>query len=118
LQAGGVAVILGLVKSTDRVSFHPGKLLWGKSWKSGLFGGYKGVTQLPELVDKCVEGVSLAILPILLEHLSSTAAMMTSINLNKFFFSLHLRRSKLMHETFENAILCSSCQLIDPCMRF
>jgi S-(hydroxymethyl)glutathione dehydrogenase/alcohol dehydrogenase len=55
--AGGVAVILGLVKATERVSFHPGKLLWGKSWKSGLFGGYKGVTQLPGLVDKCVEGV-------------------------------------------------------------
>lgn len=70
LQAGGVAVILGLVKATERVSFHPGKLLWGKSWKSGLFGGYKGVTQLPELVDKCVEGVSLAKLPTLLEHLS------------------------------------------------
>ena len=45
--------------------------------------------------------------------LSSTAVRMTLINLNKFFFSL---RSKLMHETFEYAILCSSCQLIDPCM--
>lgn len=44
---------------------------------------------------------------------------MTSINLNKFFFSLHWVRSKLMmHETFENAILCSSCQLVDPCMPF
>jgi alcohol dehydrogenase len=57
LQAGGVAVILGLMDSTKTISFHPGKLLWGKSWTSGLFGGYKGRSQLPELVDKVVGGV-------------------------------------------------------------
>jgi len=55
--AGGVAVILGLMDSTKTISFHPGKLLWGKSWTSGLFGGYKGRSQLPELVDKVVGGV-------------------------------------------------------------
>lgn len=52
-----MAVILGLMDSTKTLSFHPGKLLWGRSWTSGLFGGYKGRSQLPELVDKCVGGV-------------------------------------------------------------
>uniref|UniRef100_A9U4C5 Predicted protein n=1 Tax=Physcomitrium patens TaxID=3218 RepID=A9U4C5_PHYPA len=55
--AGGVAVILGLMDSSKEISFHPSKLLWGKSWTSGLFGGFKGRSQLPDLVDKCVEGV-------------------------------------------------------------
>lgn len=59
LQAGGVAVILGLMDSSKEISFHPSKLLWGKSWTSGLFGGFKGRSQLPDLVDKCVEGVQL-----------------------------------------------------------
>jgi S-(hydroxymethyl)glutathione dehydrogenase/alcohol dehydrogenase len=54
---GGVAVILGLMDSTKRLSFHPSKLLWGKTWTSGLFGGFKGRTDLPGLVDKCTDGV-------------------------------------------------------------
>jgi len=57
LQAGGVAVILGLMDSTKRLSFHPSKLLWGKIWTSGLFGGFKGRSDLPGLVDKCTDGV-------------------------------------------------------------
>ncbi|CAM6007068.1 unnamed protein product [Sphagnum balticum] len=54
--AGGVSVILGLVESSQVVKFHPGVLLWGRTWTSGLFGGYKGRTELPELVEKCMKG--------------------------------------------------------------
>jgi hypothetical protein len=59
LQCGGISIVLGLVESTQRVAFHPGELLWGRSWTSGLFGGYKGRSELPELVDRCIKGVSL-----------------------------------------------------------
>ncbi len=58
MQAGGMSVILGLVEATQRVSFHPGALLWGRSWTSGLFGGYKARSELPKLVERCMKGVS------------------------------------------------------------
>jgi len=58
MQAGGMSVILGLVEATQRVSFHPGALLWGRSWTSGLFGGYKARSELPNLVERCMKGVS------------------------------------------------------------
>jgi Zn-dependent alcohol dehydrogenase len=58
MQAGGMSVILGLVEATQRVSFYPGALLWGRSWTSGLFGGYKARSELPKLVERCMKGVS------------------------------------------------------------
>ncbi len=58
LQAGGVSVIVGLVPSTEKVSFHPEELLFGRTWTSGLFGGFKGRTDLPLLVEKFLDGVS------------------------------------------------------------
>jgi S-(hydroxymethyl)glutathione dehydrogenase/alcohol dehydrogenase len=56
LQAGGVAVILGLAADGDNVTFHPSTLLYGRTWTSGLFGGYKGRTDLPGLVEKYMDG--------------------------------------------------------------
>ncbi|XP_024359176.1 alcohol dehydrogenase class-3 isoform X2 [Physcomitrium patens] len=56
VEWGGVSCILGLVESSQRVSFHPALLLWGRVWTSGLFGGYKGRSQLPDLVDRCIKG--------------------------------------------------------------
>jgi Zn-dependent alcohol dehydrogenase len=58
LQAGGVSVIVGLVPSTEKVSFHPEELLFGRTWTSGLFGGFRGRTDLPLLVEKFLDGVS------------------------------------------------------------
>ncbi|KAH9542968.1 hypothetical protein CY35_13G037400 [Sphagnum magellanicum] len=55
-KAGGVSVIVGLVPSTEKVSFHPEVLLFGRTWTSGLFGGFKGRTDLPLLVEKCLDG--------------------------------------------------------------
>jgi S-(hydroxymethyl)glutathione dehydrogenase/alcohol dehydrogenase len=57
LQAGGVSVILGLAADNDKVTFHPSTLLYGRTWTSGLFGGYKGKTDLPGLVEKYMDGV-------------------------------------------------------------
>jgi len=57
-QDGGVAVIIGLVDSQHLVSFHPSSLLLGKTWTSGVFGGFKARTHLPELVEKFIAGVS------------------------------------------------------------
>jgi len=50
------------VESSQRVKFHPASLLWGRVWTSGLFGGYKGRSELPDLVDRCIKGVSSQIL--------------------------------------------------------
>ncbi|CAK9863747.1 unnamed protein product [Sphagnum jensenii] len=55
-KAGGVSVILGLAADNDKVTFHPSTLLYGRTWTSGLFGGYKGKTDLPGLVEKYMDG--------------------------------------------------------------
>ncbi|CAM6050712.1 unnamed protein product [Sphagnum compactum] len=52
----GVSVILGLAADKDNVTFHPSTLLYGRTWTSGLFGGYKGRTDLPGLVEKYMDG--------------------------------------------------------------
>jgi Zn-dependent alcohol dehydrogenase len=62
LQAGGVSVILGLAADNDKVTFHPSTLLYGRTWTSGLFGGYKGKTDLPGLVEKYMDGVKMKLL--------------------------------------------------------
>jgi S-(hydroxymethyl)glutathione dehydrogenase/alcohol dehydrogenase len=41
-----------------RSHFNPRTLLlYGSTWTSGLFGGYKGKTDLPGLVEKYMDGV-------------------------------------------------------------
>lgn len=62
MQAGGVSVILGLAADNDKVTFHPSTLLYGRTWTSGLFGGYKGKTDLPGLVEKYMDGVKMKLL--------------------------------------------------------
>jgi Zn-dependent alcohol dehydrogenase len=57
LQAEGVSIILGLATINDKVTFNPNILLYGHTWTSRPFGGYKRKTNLLVLVEKYMDGV-------------------------------------------------------------
>jgi len=52
----GVSVIIGVAASGQEISTRPFQLVTGRVWKGSAFGGVKGRSQLPGLVDKYMEG--------------------------------------------------------------
>jgi S-(hydroxymethyl)glutathione dehydrogenase/alcohol dehydrogenase len=52
----GVCVILGLEHGTEEMSFRPVMVRYGRVIKGSYFGGVKGRSQLPRLVDWYMEG--------------------------------------------------------------
>jgi S-(hydroxymethyl)glutathione dehydrogenase/alcohol dehydrogenase len=52
----GTCVILGLEHGTDEMSLRPVLLRYGRTLKGSYFGGVRGRTGLPRLVDWYMEG--------------------------------------------------------------
>jgi S-(hydroxymethyl)glutathione dehydrogenase/alcohol dehydrogenase len=52
----GVSVIIGVAGAGQEVSTRPFQLVTGRVWKGTAFGGVKGRTQLPKIVDWYMEG--------------------------------------------------------------
>ena len=52
----GVSVIIGVAASGQEISTRPFQLVTGRTWKGTAFGGTKSRTQLPQLVDKYMDG--------------------------------------------------------------
>jgi len=52
----GTCVILGLEHGTDEISFRPVLVRYGRVLKGSYFGGVKGRTDLPRMVDWYMEG--------------------------------------------------------------
>lgn len=52
----GVSTIIGVAASGEEISTRPFQLVTGRKWQGSAFGGVKGRTQLPGLVDRYVEG--------------------------------------------------------------
>ncbi|HVL56313.1 MAG TPA: zinc-binding dehydrogenase, partial [Burkholderiaceae bacterium] len=52
----GTCVILGLEHGTEEMSFRPVMVRYGRTIKGSYFGGVKGRTQLPRLVDWYMDG--------------------------------------------------------------
>jgi len=52
----GVSVIVGVAGAGQEVSTRPFQLVTGRVWKGTAFGGVKGRTQLPKIVDWYMEG--------------------------------------------------------------
>jgi len=48
----GVSTIIGVAASGQEISTRPFQLVTGRVWKGTAFGGYKGRSQLPGLVEK------------------------------------------------------------------
>lgn len=52
----GVSVIIGVAASGQLIQTRPFQLVTGRTWKGSAFGGIRGRTELPGLVDQYVEG--------------------------------------------------------------
>jgi S-(hydroxymethyl)glutathione dehydrogenase/alcohol dehydrogenase len=52
----GVSVIIGVAGAGQEISTRPFQLVTGRVWKGSAFGGVKGRTQLPKIVDWYMEG--------------------------------------------------------------
>ncbi len=52
----GVSVIIGVAGSGEEISTRPFQLVTGRVWKGSAFGGARGRTDVPKLVDWYMEG--------------------------------------------------------------
>eukprot|EP01133_Synstelium_polycarpum_P004100 gene4100-4786_t len=52
----GVSTIIGVAPAGTEIATRPFQLVTGRVWKGSAFGGVKGRTQLPGIVDKYMDG--------------------------------------------------------------
>jgi S-(hydroxymethyl)glutathione dehydrogenase/alcohol dehydrogenase len=52
----GVSVIIGVAGAGEEISTRPFQLVTGRVWKGSAFGGARGRTDVPKLVDWYMEG--------------------------------------------------------------
>jgi S-(hydroxymethyl)glutathione dehydrogenase/alcohol dehydrogenase len=52
----GVCTIIGVAAAGQEISTRPFQLVTGRTWRGSAFGGVKGRTELPQLVDDYLEG--------------------------------------------------------------
>ena len=53
----GVSCVIGVAASGHEISTRPFQLVTGRTWKGTAFGGFKSRRDVPQLVQKCVDGV-------------------------------------------------------------
>nr|CAB3494988.1 unnamed protein product [Digitaria exilis] len=58
-EGWGLTVVLGIHATPKMMPLHPMELFDGRRITGCVFGDFKGKSQLPELVDKCINGVEL-----------------------------------------------------------
>jgi Zn-dependent alcohol dehydrogenase len=56
-QGWGLTVVLGIHMTPQMTPLHPMELFDGRRITGCVFGDFKGKSQLPDLVDKCINGV-------------------------------------------------------------
>jgi len=59
MQGWGMTVVLGIHATPKMMPLHPMELFDGRRITGCVFGDFKGKSQLPDLVDKCMNGVCL-----------------------------------------------------------
>lgn len=52
----GQSVIIGVAAAGEEISTRPFMLVTGRVWKGSAFGGIKGRSELPGLVDEYING--------------------------------------------------------------
>ena len=55
-EGWGQSVILGVAGSGQEISTRPAQLMAGRVWRASVFGGVKGRSQLPEYVERYLQG--------------------------------------------------------------
>lgn len=52
----GQSIIIGVAGAGQEISTRPFQLVTGRTWKGTAFGGVKGRSQLPEMVNEAMRG--------------------------------------------------------------
>jgi S-(hydroxymethyl)glutathione dehydrogenase / alcohol dehydrogenase len=52
----GESIIIGVAGAGEEISTRPFQLVTGRVWRGGAFGGVKGKTELPDYVEKYLQG--------------------------------------------------------------
>lgn len=53
----GQSVVIGVAGAGQEISTRPFQLVTGRVWKGSAFGGVKGRTQLPGMVEDAMKGI-------------------------------------------------------------
>lgn len=56
MKGWGTSVIIGVAPSGQEISTRPFQLVTGRVWKGSAFGGVRGRTELPGLVEDYLQG--------------------------------------------------------------
>jgi S-(hydroxymethyl)glutathione dehydrogenase/alcohol dehydrogenase len=56
LRGWGVSVIIGVAGSGQEIATRPFQLVTGRVWKGSAFGGARGRTDVPKIVDWYMQG--------------------------------------------------------------
>ena len=81
----GVSTIIGVAGSGEEISTRPFQLVTGRVWQGSAFGGVKGRSQLPQMVDDYLEGK--------IDIDSYITQTLPLENINKAFDDMHHGRS-------------------------
>ena len=57
-QGWGVAVVVGVEGESAQVHLHPNLFLYGRTLTGVFFGGVKPKSELPQIVDMCMNKVN------------------------------------------------------------
>ncbi|ODV63691.1 S-(hydroxymethyl)glutathione dehydrogenase/class III alcohol dehydrogenase [Ascoidea rubescens DSM 1968] len=52
----GTSIVIGVAAAGEEISTRPFQLVTGRNWRGSAFGGFKGRTQLPGLVEDYISG--------------------------------------------------------------
>ena len=52
----GTSCVIGVAASGHEISTRPFQLVTGRTWKGTAFGGFKSRTDVPKLVQRCIDG--------------------------------------------------------------
>ncbi|KAL7504770.1 hypothetical protein ACHAXN_002339 [Cyclotella atomus] len=52
----GTSCVIGVAASGHEIATRPFQLVTGRTWKGTAFGGFKSRTDVPKLVQKCIDG--------------------------------------------------------------
>ena len=52
----GVSCVIGVAASGHEISTRPFQLVTGRTWKGTAFGGFKSRRDVPQLVQRCIDG--------------------------------------------------------------
>ena len=91
-HSSGESTIIGVAASGQEISTRPFQLVTGRVWRGSAFGGVKGRTELPGIVDEAVSG-KLDIEPYITHRLPLK-------QINEAFDLMHVSRKREAHPEY------------------